>query len=355
MMTNHTGNPTTPLVFRPDGTFRILQFTDTHWGDASEDDLRTNALMTRILAVEMPDLVVFTGDTVYDDENAAMLPRALEPVIAAGVPWAMVFGNHDDECGVGKEELLAIQQRLPGCLTQAGEPGIGGLGNFVLPIFGSSLSTQSISGTESVITTPGETLARQSVNPSWMLYFIDSGANNQNPRVGGYDYVKRSQIDWYLRSIADTKRLHGDVSSLLFQHIALPEYNDVWNTGVCTGQKNEDVCCPLQNSGFFSAMLEAGTMRGVFVGHDHLNDFIGELQGIRLCFGRATGYRTYGRDDFPRGGRMILLREGQDDFETWCRLDDGTVAQGDLRLSQESATLGDCRPDMEPATQGVSC
>lgn len=113
--------------------------------------------------------------------------------------------------------------------------------------------------------------------------------------------------------------------ALVFLHIPVPEYDEVWAAGHCTGTKLEEVCRPRQNSGLFSALLETGAVRGVFAGHDHLNDFCGALHGIALCYGRATGWRTYGDDAFPHGGRIILLEEGKRGFKTWCRLADGSA------------------------------
>ena len=66
------------------------------------------------------------------------------------------------------------------------------------------------------------------------------------------------------------------------------------------------------------------------MGHDHANDYQGTLCGIRLCYGRVTGYRCYAikrkdpliskeEDDRWRGARIILLKEGQDNFDTWIR------------------------------------
>ena len=54
-------------------------------------------------------------------------------------------------------------------------------------------------------------------------------------------------------------------------------------------------------------------------------NFEGTLHGIRLCYGRATGYNTYGREGFPRGARLIELREGERAFSTWLRLEGGEV------------------------------
>jgi hypothetical protein len=68
-----------------------------------------------------------------------------------------------------------------------------------------------------------------------------------------------------------------------------------------------------------------GGVMGTFAGHDHINDYWGELHGIKLCYGRATGYNTYGKEGFPRGVRIIRLWQGEYSFETWLRLEDGSV------------------------------
>ncbi|MNC34498.1 hypothetical protein D3C75_829330 [compost metagenome] len=86
-------------------------------------------------------------------------------------------------------------------------------------------------------------------------------------------------------------------------------------------------------------MAELGHTLGVFVGHDHVNDYWGELHGIRLCYGRASGHNTYGREGFPRGARMIRLYEGERRLDTWLRLEDGTKVTKQLRHEPENARL----------------
>ena len=50
-----------------------------------------------------------------------------------------------------------------------------------------------------------------------------------------------------------------------------------------------------------------------------------EGNGLKMCFGRRTGYGGYG--DWARGGRQIVLREKVSEIpiETWIRLEDETV------------------------------
>jgi hypothetical protein len=107
-------------------------------------------------------------------------------------------------------------------------------------------------------------------------------------------------------------------------HIPLPEYDQVWRVRPCFGNKLEGVSSPSLNSGFFSALFETATVMGVFAGHDHLNDYEGDLHGIRLCYGRAGGFNCYGREGFLRGARLIRLREGARHFDTWLYLEDGS-------------------------------
>jgi hypothetical protein len=290
------------LRFRKDGSFKIVQFTDLHLTDGTEIDLRTIKLMEKILKEELPDLVVLTGDMVCGEKNYIFISQVIETMKQADIPWAAAFGNHDAEEGAAKEVLLKLQQENPLCLSEAGDPNISGIGNYCVEI-----------------------IRNNSNKPAWALYFFDSGCLNNNPKVEGYDFIKRDQIHWYINQSIQYRNKFGNVPALSFFHIPLQEYNEVWELTTCYGEKNEKVCCSNQNSGLFSSMLEMGDVKGVFVGHDHINDYWGELFGIKLCYGRATGYNTYGKKDFLHGARVILLREGQVDFETWVRLEDGNI------------------------------
>lgn len=111
------------LRFRADGTFTIVQFTDTHVTATETADEKTVALMAQVLEAEQPDLVVLTGDVIDGSrcpDPAAAWRLAVSPIVAKGLPWAAVYGNHDDEGRMDRIALLALQQSIPGCLTQRG-------------------------------------------------------------------------------------------------------------------------------------------------------------------------------------------------------------------------------------------
>jgi 3',5'-cyclic AMP phosphodiesterase CpdA len=298
------------LRFRSDGTFTIVQLTDVHWNNGEEADLRARALIEAVLEAETPDLVVLTGDIVEGSaarDPAEACRQAVAPVEARGLPWAAVFGNHDDEGALSREQLFAVQRASRLCLTERGPKNVTGIGNYALRV--ASAATDSLAAA---------------------LYFLDSNAYDARG-LGDYAWIGHDQIAWYRRT---SRRLAAEYAALTtaqrlpalaFFHIPIPEYEEVWRSHACRGHRGEPVCGPPLNSGFFTALVEAGDVMGTFVGHDHVNDFEGELHGIRLCYGRATGYSGYGLEGFERGARVIRLQEGHRAFETWIRLADGSA------------------------------
>ncbi|MDF2721975.1 MAG: metallophosphoesterase [Paenibacillus sp.] len=301
------------LKFRQDGTFTIAQFTDVHWIDGCEADMRSRALMDKVIQEERPDLVVFTGDIIYTKKSKEGEPPAIDPrhslhgavasVEQQRVRWAWVLGNHDAERNITREQLADEFAAFEYVVSSKGPDHISGYGNFVLELEGRDGSCAAA------------------------LYGFDTGDYSKLAHVRGYDWIRRDQIDWYLgESRRLTERNGGEpLPALAFFHIPLPEYRQVWETAACYGEKHEDVCAPQLNSGMFAAMVESCDVLGTFCGHDHVNDYCGELHGIKLCYGRATGYNTYGREGFPRGARLIRLVEGERSFASWLRLDDGTI------------------------------
>lgn len=297
------GIPVPKLRFRADGTFTIAQFTDLHWHNGEELDRMTLQVMCKVLEAEQPDLVVLTGDNLggkgcTDPERS--VSQLVGPLETSGVPWAVVFGNHDDEGSVSRAGLMELYRSYKGCLAEPGPPDLPGVGNYVL------------------------TVAADRGTVPTILYFLDS--NSYAPEeIGGYGWVHHDQVAWYRRTARALANAHAPgLPALAFFHIPLPEYDSVWQHATCYGRKEESVCCPRLNSGLFAAMVEQGDVMATFVGHDHVNDYVGEWMGIHLAYGKVTGYQTYPRDGSPRGARIIRLTAGRRHFSTWLRLDDGS-------------------------------
>ena len=300
------------LTFRPDGTFRIVQFTDTHLGDDACDK-PTYDLFDRIMECEQPDLVVLTGDIVHpyppepgrhwpptDDEYSAWWRKVVSIFDGYGVPWMFAFGNHEAESSpyeVTEDVLLTSTHGL----YEHGPRGIFGHGNYVVPVHGHS----------------DERIGA-------LLWVFDSGMGSDEP--SRYDWVKEDQIAWFRETSDSLAEGLGTFTGLAFFHNPLQQHDEVWRTRTCTGHRNEKVCFQGKDVGLFGAFRERERMIACFVGHDHTNDFEGTLDGVDLCYGRGSGYRAYGREGYAKGARVIILREGVRGYETRIRLHDGSIA-----------------------------
>lgn len=127
--------------------------------------------------------------------------------------------------------------------------------------------------------------------------------------------------------------------ALAFFHIPVPEVRDLWYKEF-RGEYQEAVACSFVNSGALKSLVSMGDVKAVFYGHDHLNDFCGEIDGIWLCYGGGFGYHGYGRPSWPRRARVISasLKRGKNEWlgveaiRTWKRLDDEKLTRIDCQV-----------------------
>lgn len=276
-----------------DADFRIMTATDLHLGapGAELNNKSLQQLMNRIRD-EKPDLVIFTGDVVLSDcqqIDAVQLSMLME---RTGVYWAYVFGNHEarEEKEYFKYLLYKGLAYCPHCLDLFGDPALYGYGNFAIHIQN------------------GENSLAKS------LYLFDSGRNIQEKSrkkyalpddMKGYDFIKEEQIRRYLAEHKRVSKLYGDVKTICYMHIPVPEYKNVFDgseqegftpSGKCEllyGTQYESVGCSPYNSGLFEKGLAEGSLQALFAGHDHINDFCALYKGVYLVYTQCTGYNTY--------------------------------------------------------------
>lgn len=295
--TTQAGSPV--LKFNQDGKFKIVQFTDVHfkYGNPASDIALER--INEVLDTEKPDFVIFTGDVIYGRPADKGMITVLELVSRRKIPFGVVYGNHDNEQGMSREDLLKVIQTLPYNLTTQAE-GISGVTNFILPV-------KSATGEKDAL----------------ILYCLDSHSYSSVKGIGGYDFLKTDQIEWYRRNSCKFTAANGGIPlpSLAFFHIPLPEYNQAAadEGAILVGTRMEKACAPVLNSGMFVAMKQQKDIVAMFVGHDHDNDYVVAWKGILLGYGRYTGGNTV-YNDLPNGARVIEMSEGKREVETWIRL-----------------------------------
>ncbi|KAL0729184.1 hypothetical protein Bca4012_025277 [Brassica carinata] len=361
---NHTNirfkrSPNLPLRFRDDGTFKILQVADMHYGvgsitrcrdvvDAEFDycsDLNTTRFLRRMIEAERPDLIAFTGDNIFGSSTtdaAESLVQAIGPAIEYGIPWAAVLGNHDQESTLNRQELMTFLSLMDFSVSQI-NPLVGddddqsalrlidGFGNYRLRVHGA----------------PGSVLSNSTV---FDLLFLDSGDRETVQGRRTYGWIKDSQLRWLQDSTRQmTEQGHrqsiaGNPPALAFFHIPILEVRDLWYTPFI-GQFQEGVSCSVVQSGVLNTFVSMGNAKAAFIGHDHVNDLCGNLKGVWFCYGGGFGYHAYGRPNWHRRARVIEARLGKgrdtltgvERIKTWKRLDDEDLSKIDDQVLWEAS------------------
>ena len=300
--------------------FKILSATDMHL-EGECFDLNSKSLKMLFDAIEKqrPNLVIFTGDCVQSNHQLIDAVQLAYMMEKTGVYWCYAFGNHEarEEKEYFKYLIFKGLSYYPHFVGLFGRDELYGYGNYNINILDCDEKLKK----SVFVFDPGRDIQPEKREK----YGVPADMN-------GYDFIKPSQIEWYLKKTAALRKLYGGVKTLCYMHIPLPEYNEVFYfdetfpsrpTGraeILCGEMFESVGCSPFNSGFFEAAKNDGSLQAVFAGHDHINDFIALYEGIYLVYGRCTSYNTYNLDEkfgYPeekclRGATLTTLTDGDD-------------------------------------------
>lgn len=291
--------------FRPDGTFKIVQVTDTHLsqGSSAEGRAWVYGQIADVLEAEKPDLLVMTGDIVTSGGTYAIWQELLKGIEGSGVPFAVVYGNHDREEQLSDVDLPQCFVNHPGCINTLSPEGY--LEDMAVEI-GSSASDKTAA----------------------VLYLMDSGDYSPVGTYWDYGWITHDQIHWYVGKSRSYAASNGNVPlpSYAFFHIPLTEYHEAYETEHMAGILGEEECPGELNSGLLSAFEENGDVHGVFVGHEHDNDYVARTGGVAMVYGRCCFHKGPGREP-TNGVRVIELRQGDYGFRTWVREAEGVTGE----------------------------
>lgn len=309
-------------TFVTDNDFRVMQLSDVHIGagfmSVKKDNQAINAVAAMV-AEEKPDLVIVTGDIAYpvpfqagtfNNKTGAVIFASLMEKL--GVYWCPAFGNHDTEAYsyFSREdisELYSNRQKYPHCLFQSGPKDVDGYGNYIV----------------NVQTSKGE------ITQSFVM--LDSHSYIDNDYFGilwKYDCVHKNQVEWYEQQIKALTKINNNKTpkSLMFFHMPpqemLTAYNEYKENGYKdtadskyiggkAGEKDLVVYPSEKNYSLFDKCLELGSTKGIFFGHDHLNNFTMLYKGIQLTYDYTVDYLAYvgiNKYGAQRGCTMITTK-----------------------------------------------
>jgi hypothetical protein len=238
--------------------------------------------------------------------------KIIEPLAERKIPYAAIFGNHDDEGTLSRRAQMSLYESMPYSLAEAGPNSIDGVGNYFV-----------------------EVQAHSSKHSALTLYLLDTHSYSPDEaHYRGYDWLKVNQINWFKTTAETLKEPHSHYThkhlNMAFIHIPLPEYASPDNDRV--GNFTEPATAPAFNSHFKDALVEHD-VKFVSCGHDHVNDFCGLSKDpesgepeLWMCYAGGSGFGGYGGyNNFHRRLRVFEIDTNQARISTWKRLEYGDI------------------------------
>ena len=303
------------LQKEPGKDFLILNLTDPQlvddqWQDGHNDRKIFEYTVNELVRRTSPDLITVSGDLSFAGHDHAydMIASFLDRY---DIPWAFVWGNHDNQGGT--EYIKNLASRLmahKNCIFEAGDGSLGN-GNYLISIEENGVPVDAVI----------------------MLDSHDRLPYPENDGTTGERWAKLmpNQIIWLKNEVADLKS-KGYNDAMIIMHIPIYAYNfassaafkkdielnvitpeqsmgdDCWNEDFkdSVGVQHEPICSYPEDDGVFDAIKESEIIRTVVAGHDHINCSVIKYEGVRLVYGLKTGPGCYWEPAL-NGGTLIKI------------------------------------------------
>lgn len=340
------------LRFNKDGKFTILQVSDAQ--DMHIPRKAMFKMLNKTYDKVKPDLIVLTGDNILgnhiDDAlfgnrksaktKDAMLKRMrkalgllLDPIEKRKLPFAFIYGNHDDMNIISKKEQAEIYGEYDYCVPYNTDDDSVDCDTYNIPIYSSTDDNKM----------------------KYNIWMLDSAGSDENGNPT-YGRVQPETIEWYERKSRQLRlENNGPVMSLMFQHIPVAETLSFFEKcnaddkgAIRFGEDTYLRLDPTKAKGYafelegndepdhgqLTAIKKCGDVCGLVFGHDHTNCFTGEIDGVNIIQTPGASFRSYG-NMISRGTRVFVIDEKDPTvFETY------TIGYFDLFGKKFSSVLG---------------
>ena len=318
---------------------RILQLADTQIIDPTQIRNDPNAdndpdkrlkdmeercfkYLRQVINRTQPDLILITGDVIYGqfDDSGEALKELVKFLDGFGIPWAPVYGNHDNESHIGVLWQNELLENAEHCLFKAGE--VTGNGNYTVGI-------------------------RQNGKLTRVFFMMDSnGCNNPGKNSvlhimpGGQGFLE-DQVEWFVNQGNAIKTAHPETNFTFVFHIPFKTFREAMATATSrdmgmTATGNGSFGLKPGGGGdwdrdgaIYNKMKELGT-DSILVGHIHGISASVVYDGIRFQYGQksstydSANYRTADGSIVETkditagepmiGGTLMMMDEQSGDF-----------------------------------------
>ena len=248
--------------------------------------------VTQVIEAYDPDLIIITGDIVYGefDDSGKEFLRYVEFMDSFEIPWAPIFGNHDNESNMGVDWQCEQFENAEYCLFK--QRTLTGNGNYSIGLVQNDELKRVFFMMDSNGCVAASALSRSNGHTKTSFGFGDD------------------QIEWYTDAVHAIKNVEPNVKLSFAFHVQLQVFAEAFAKYIDGGYPvdiDTHVNKAESDFGYIGATpktpwdtdykvwdgLKALGVDSIFVGHEHYNSASIVYEGIRLQYGQKSS--TYDR------------------------------------------------------------
>lgn len=273
---------------------RLGAYHDEYWA-TDKMEARCYGYLRETIEATCPDLIILTGDLIYGsfDDNGTVWLDFIEFMESFEIPWAPVFGNHDNESVKGVDWQCEQLENTENCLFNRGE--VSGNGNYSVGIV------------------QDNELLR-------VFYMLDTHGCLDS--IG----LKDDQVAWYTAQATALKAVSPQTNISFALHVQPYVFTDAYKKygfkGVNTEQNpifvdyltykdssdfgflGQDLKTPWDIDYKIWKGMKALGADSIFVGHEHGNSASVVWEGVRFQYGQKSS--TYDRTNYVTADGTVI-------------------------------------------------
>ena len=259
-----------------------------------------------------PDLITLSGDLSYAGDIESYKNFA-DYFDALKIPWTCTFGNHDNQDGDGpvkavideyeKHEFFVFER----CDTALGNS------NFAILIEKNGKNAEGVILMDTHDRVPyktdecGKNLAWAGLSSAQLTWYAERVAELKNAGCNDSTLIIHIPINAYLAAArAAFKSPEPDKSVTLGDTYGA----GIWNAGYenSYGVFHEPISAYPEDEGAFALIKKLGSTKNIVCGHNHVNNWVVNYEGVRFIFGTKTGTGSYFEPEI-NGGTVLTVNE----------------------------------------------
>lgn len=297
--------------------FRLLNLTDPQlkieeWNEDNITGKVFKKTAETLIDRVSPDLITLSGDLSYADDFASY-EKFADYFDSFKIPWSCCFGNHDNQDGDEAVQRIIDEYMKHEYFAFEKCDSLLGNSNCVILIEKNGKSAEGII----LMDTHDRVYYKEN----------DCGINQ------AWGYLTFEQLNWYKERVLELKEL-GCNDTTLITHIPINAYllaakaafknpqpdksiklsdsygADIWNEGYedSYGVLHEPISAYPEDEGAFDLICRLGSTKNIICGHNHVNNWVVNYNGVRFIFGTKTGCGSYWEPEI-NGGTVLHINE----------------------------------------------